>query len=60
MVLWVYFKLFENVPPDCFHFIPVFDDTMLDWVVQLHKTFEFFLQDGVFRGLMENLQQLCQ
>ena len=36
MVFWVNFELFENVPPNCFHLIPVFDDTVLNWVVQLY------------------------
>ena len=35
VVLRVHFELFENVPPDCFHLIPVFDYTVFDWVVQL-------------------------
>ena len=38
MVLGVDLQLVENVAPDVLHIIPVFDDTMLDWVTQLDHT----------------------
>jgi len=29
---WVDLELFEDVPPDCFHVIPVLDDAVVHWV----------------------------
>ena len=56
--LWVAFEIFKHVPPYCFHFIPVLNDTMFDGVTQFDQPFVFFLQ--VVRHRASDLQLLNQ
>lgn len=36
MLFRVNFEIFEDIAPYCFHLIPILDDSVFDWIVQLY------------------------
>ena len=54
MVLRVLFQLFKGVSPDCFHVIPVIDNSMVNWIAQFYQTFIFLILRSSMCYYLEN------